>query len=162
MKTLILLFVITMSLQAQYLTGKKILFYVSTTTSSIFSGVTEGMQQREQHMPISSDEKMRLNKAWHVTQTFERASWIGTGISVALDSDFNFWKILSDLSVTASIHWMVYDGLENFYRDKPFFWVSDFQREHNTSLTDKYSTWQFKVVAVIVTIGINYLIYVIF
>lgn len=160
MKPIILFFVLTLTLQAQYLTKEKLFFYGSTILSSTLSGVTEGAQQREQHTAgLSAAEKMKLNKQWHITQTGERVSWIVTGVSISLDSDFNFIKMLSDLSVTASIHWILYDGLENFYRDKPFFWVSDFQKTHNTSLSDKFASWQFKTGFLLITILINYLIY---
>jgi len=158
MKTIILFFILMATLRGQYLTKEKILFFGSTILSSFLSGTTEGMQQREQHMPISPEEKLKLNKQWHITQTLERVSWVGTGVTIALDSKFNIWKMLSNLSVSGGIHWILYDIIENRWRDKPAFWVSDWQKEHNTSLTDKFATWQLKIVYLAVVIFINYLI----
>jgi len=154
-----LLFLSTISIPAQYLTTEKILFLTSTTIASSLSGWTEGLQQREQYYEQDPIKKLTLNRTWHITQVAERVSWITTGIAIALDADFNFGKTVSDLFVTGGIHWILYDGFENSLRGMPFFAVSEWQKQHNTSLTDMFASWGFKVLFLIVTIGANYIIY---
>lgn len=154
----IILFGASRKVSGQYFTKEKLLFFSSTILSSTLSGVTEGLQQREQHFELDPAKKLKLNKMWHITQTGERVSWIFTGVTIALDTKFNGWKMIGNLLTSAGIHWVLYDGLENALRNKPFFWVSNWQKENNTSLTDKFSTWQFKIGFLAATLILNYLL----
>jgi len=159
----LLILLLSTNLYAQYLTNQKITFLGVTTATSLVEGIEEANLYMKYYSGHSKDAIMSYEKNYHIFQATSQIGFIATGVTIALDSNMEIDKLASDLLVTGAIQWMLHDGILNLYRNKPWFWVSDFQREYNTGITDgAFNQPWIKITILVVAIGLNYLVYEVF
>jgi hypothetical protein len=161
----------------KYWTKNKVGFYISTTAYSLLEGLNEGLQIKEK---LESDPAKRLaySQMWHRLKWTETVSGFSAGFSIALDSDyyeaFDSWKkffhcnlkALSDLTVSAAIHWIVHDEVIYALIDpdmsaRPwYFYTSNWARSGKNGITsDKIANPFTKLGFLAGTIIINYIFY---
>jgi len=98
--------------KGQYFTKEKILYLVSSIAFPTIEGYVEGLQVKEK-LSGNPFEREKINKQWRLWKGFEEGATIVTGISIGFDSDFNFWKIISDLFLSAALYWIIHDEMIN-------------------------------------------------
>lgn len=147
-------------LHAQYFTQEKIIYLSSTVLSSTLEGIGEGNLYQKYYSGHSKDAIMSYDRNYHVFKALHLASFIGTGITISLDSKMDYMKIASDLVLTGAIQWWLHDGIINVYRKKPWFYMSDYQRINSTGVMDGWvnQPW-IKISVLALAILINYLIF---
>lgn len=148
--------------QAQYLTKEKIAFYSTSVFYCVMEAVTEAYAIKEKH---ETDPGLRNQymQTWHKTKLFREVGTIGTGVTIALDSDFKPLKMLSNLFVSASMFWLIHDELINRingWNNIPFGYTSKSSGAwtgFNGSPFDKFANPYFKLSALVLSVFLNIL-----
>lgn len=131
---------------------KSRMYYISSAVLfGTFSGLTEGLQYKENYLVKSKSDQARLNWWWHNTQLMERASAITLGITIADYSEFKWEKIVSSSLLSSAIVWIVGDGVINMVKNKPFFYISGW----STSEFDKFAKPEIKISLLAVAILVD-------
>ena len=149
MKTLILFILISVSSFAQ------IEVIASSVVYSSLSGVVTYNQIKDRALYKAGDMRYELySRRWHSMKTYEIGAGIGTGIVIALDSDFIPEYILTDLLIVGAVRWIVHDGVYNLAQGNSFF----YQSPNTTSQTEKLGTWYIKLLTLGATIYLRKII----
>ena len=106
-----LLFINSIS-NAQYFTKEKVAYLFTSIAYPLLEGYTEGLQVMEKHT-VNGAERLSINREWHKWKGFEEFSAIAVGITIGFDSELNFWKIMSDLFLSAALYWIIHDEMIN-------------------------------------------------
>ena len=108
---------------------------------TFFAAKAEGVEYVERYIEIDPEFKRRLNAEWHTWQWLERIFGIATGVALYISFLSEPLQTLAILPFLAVSFWIVYDGILNAYKSKPFF----YQSPTSTAWTEKYATVQIKL-----------------
>jgi len=98
--------------KGQYFTKEKILYLMSSVAYPVLEGYVEGLQEREK-LTHNTSERLMINRRWHQWKIYEEGSAIVAGLAISFDSEFNVWKILSNLFLSAALYWVIHDEMVN-------------------------------------------------